>query len=87
MAVIAIEPEIKAPFFLKLTSLMSQYNTKGPICLVYVLKLLINVTRAIGCTYFTLCGPICNCFLNGFDSKETSVCYYFFQSQLPIPGS
>ena len=55
MAVIAIEPEVEAPF-LKLTSLMSQIcNTKGPICLIYVLKLLINVIRAIGCTLRTLC--------------------------------
>ena len=27
-----------------------------------------------------MCGPICNCYLNGFDSKETSVFYCFFQS-------
>ena len=57
MAVIAIEPEVKAPFFFKLTSLMSQYNTKGPInfALFIMLKLLINVIRAIGCTSLCVC--------------------------------
>ena len=34
---------------------MIQYNTKGPICLVYMLKLLINVIRAIECTLHCVC--------------------------------
>ena len=49
MALIAIEPAVKAPFVWnsRQTSLMGQYNTKWPISLVYVLKPLINVIRAI----------------------------------------
>ena len=33
---------------------MSQYNTKGPICLVYVLKLLMTCNKN-HLMYFTLC--------------------------------
>ena len=33
-----------------------------------------------------MCGPICNCYLNGFDSKETSIFYYVFSEPYQSQG-